>query len=265
MLEKRILPRFGATKVRSIRAADIDAFYADLQRRGRADGGPLGAQSIHHIHALLHRLLNQAVRWGWIATSLVTRAGPPRVNRHELTIPKPEVVAKLIKKAEEKDCDLASFPSAGCGHGARRGELCAFHWDDIDLKTAPVRIARSVVGERNNELADKSTKTHASRRISLDRATLKSLESQRRWGEERARAIRSRMPAKASFLTPRMAAFPDVRTGSRMPSLISATTLMSQGSGCTTCATSLPPDFPQQAYPSIRSPGDSAMPTRLRP
>src|SRR5580658_6257308 len=38
LLEKRILPRFGATKVRAIRAADIDAFYAQLQRRGRADG-----------------------------------------------------------------------------------------------------------------------------------------------------------------------------------------------------------------------------------
>ena len=45
LLERRILPRFGQTKVRSIRAGDINAFYADLQRRGRVDGGPLGAQT----------------------------------------------------------------------------------------------------------------------------------------------------------------------------------------------------------------------------
>ncbi len=121
LLEKRILPRFGRTKVRSIRAADIDAFYADLQRRGRADGGPLGAQSIHHVHALLRRLLNQAVRWGWIATSPVTRASPPRVHRHELAIPKPQVVAKLINEAEEKDSDLASFLRLAVVTGARRG------------------------------------------------------------------------------------------------------------------------------------------------
>ena len=74
LLAKRILPRFGGRKVRSIRAADIDAFYADLQRRGKSDGGPLGAQSIHHVHALLRRLLNLAVRWGWISTSPITRA-----------------------------------------------------------------------------------------------------------------------------------------------------------------------------------------------
>ncbi len=171
LLDKRILPRFGQSKVRSIRAADIDAFYADLQRRGRADGGPLGAQGIHHIHALLRRLLNQAVRRGWITTSPVTRASPPRVHRHELMIPKPEVVAKLIEQADEKDGDLASFLRLAVVTGARRGELCALRWTDIDMKSATVRIARSLVGERNDELAEKSTKTHASRRISLDRAT----------------------------------------------------------------------------------------------
>ncbi len=131
LLEKRILPRFGATKVRSIRAADIDAFYADLRRRGRADGGALGAQSIQHIHALLRRLLNQAVRWGSIATSPVTRASPPRVHRHELTNPKPEVVAKLIEQAEKKDSDLATFLRLAAVTGARRGELCALRWTDI--------------------------------------------------------------------------------------------------------------------------------------
>jgi integrase len=64
------------------------------------------------------------------------------------------------------------------------------------MKAATVRIARSLVGERNDELAEKSTKTHASRRISLDRATIKSLKSQRRRGEERAGAVRSKLPAR---------------------------------------------------------------------
>ncbi len=197
LLEKRILPRFGRTKVRSIRAADIDAFYADLQRRGRADGGSLGAQSIHHVHALLRRLLNQAVRWGWITTSPVTRASPPRVHRHELAIPNPDMVAKLIEQADEKDGDLASFLRLAVVTGALRGELCALRWTDIDMKSATVRIARSLVGERNDELAEKSTKTHASRRISLDRATVRNLQSQRRRSEERARAVGSKLPAKA--------------------------------------------------------------------
>ena len=74
---------------------------------------------------------------------------------------------------------------------------CALSWTELDMKTATVRIARSVVGERNDDLAEKSTKTHASRRISLDQATLSSLESQHRRSEERARAVGSKLPARA--------------------------------------------------------------------
>jgi len=141
--------------------------------------------------------MNQAVRWGWLTTSPVTRASPPRVRRHELTIPKPEEVGKLIKAADGIDAGLACFLRLAVVTGARRGELCALRWTDIDLKAATVSIARSVVGERTEDLREKGTKTHASRRISLDRATLGSLESQHRQSEDRARDVGSKLPAKA--------------------------------------------------------------------
>ena len=197
LLEKRILPRFGQTKVRAIRAADIDAFYAELERGGRTNGRPLGSQSIRHIHGLFRLLMNQAVRWGWIATSPVTRASPPRVPRHELTIPPPEDVGKIIAKAEERDSDLACFLRLAVITGARRGEVCALRWTDVDMKTSTVGISRSVVGERVSDLVEKGTKTHASRRISLDTATLESLKTQRQRSEERARASGTKLPDKA--------------------------------------------------------------------
>jgi integrase len=197
LLDKRILPRFGKTKVRAIRAADIDAFYADLQRTGGASGGQLGAQSIQHVHALLRRLLNQAVRWGWITTSPVARATPPRVRRYELTIPSPEDIGRIILAADKQDSDLACFLRLAAVTGARRGELCALRWSDVDVKAATVIIARSVVGQRNDELVEKGTKTHASRRISLDRATLTSLNAHRERCAERAQECAVKLPAKA--------------------------------------------------------------------
>jgi integrase len=197
LLDKRLLPRFGTTKVRSIRAADIDAFYAELQRRGRTDGGALGTQSIRHIHALLRRLMNQAVRWGWIATSPVTRSSPPRVHRNELTIPQPTDVGRIIAKADETDNELACLLRLAVITGARRGELCALRWTDVDFKAGTIGISRSMVGERNSELTEKGTKTHASRRNSLDGATLKSLESQRHRSEERAHAAGTKLPRDA--------------------------------------------------------------------
>jgi integrase len=141
--------------------------------------------------------MNQAVRWGWITTSPVTRATPPRVHRHELTIPQPEQIGKLIAKAEEKESDLACFLRLAVITGARRGEVCALRWTDIDMEAATVGISRSLVGERISDLAEKGTKTHASRRISLDPATLKSLKTQHHRLEEQARIFGTKLPAEA--------------------------------------------------------------------
>ena len=98
LLDKRILPKFGSTKVREIRAADLDAYYAQLQRRSKGEDA-LGAQSIRHIHALIRRLLNQAVKWGWIATNPATRASPPRLPRDNLELPGAQAVAKILDAA----------------------------------------------------------------------------------------------------------------------------------------------------------------------
>ncbi|NNN09847.1 MAG: hypothetical protein HKL85_11750 [Acidimicrobiaceae bacterium] len=50
-------------KVRAIRTSDLNSFYAKLRRRG-ISGRPLSAQGVHHVHALIRRLLNQALNWG---------------------------------------------------------------------------------------------------------------------------------------------------------------------------------------------------------
>jgi hypothetical protein len=57
LLRKRLVPRFGAVKLRSIRPVDVDVFYAELHRGGRGVK-PLCAQSVQHVHSILRMLLN---------------------------------------------------------------------------------------------------------------------------------------------------------------------------------------------------------------
>ncbi len=185
MLTKIILPKIGATKVRAVRAADLDGLYADLQRPSRARAG-LNPQSVAHVHALIRRLLNQAVRWGWIVANPATRASPPRVHKHELHLPSPEAVVNLMAEADRRDPDFACFLRLAATTGARRGELCAVRWRDVDLDAATLSIRRSIVGTRNDNLVEKGTKTHASRRVSLDQGTVASLTAFRAACSERA-------------------------------------------------------------------------------
>jgi len=186
LLAKIILPQFGSVKVRAIRPSDLDTFYASLRRRG-VSGRALSAQSVRHVHALIRRLLNQALKWGWILTNSALNASPPRVDRVELEVPDVETVMRIINFAEERNPDIACFLRLAAVTGARRGELCAIRWRDFDKKGA-LSIKHSIVDGRNDELFEKGTKTHASRKVVIDALTLRVVESQRQRCEERSRA-----------------------------------------------------------------------------
>lgn len=176
ILKRRLLPRFGATKLRSLRAAEIDAFYAELVRGGPG-GKPMGARSVHHIHAVFRMLFNHAVRWEQVHVNPVSRANPPRVIKTESVIPSPADVHLLLARCVEVDPELACFFRLSAISGARRGELCALRWSDIDLEVGLMRIERSLTGTRGEHLTEKGTKTHAKRRVSLDIESRNDLEA----------------------------------------------------------------------------------------
>jgi integrase len=56
--------------------------------------------------------------------------------------------------------------------GARRGEVLALRWEHLDLITGVLPIRHSVSEQRGGATTIKGTKTHQSRRISLDAQTL---------------------------------------------------------------------------------------------
>ncbi len=186
LLDRRVLPAFGSRKVRTIRPSELDEFYARLSRTGGRAGRPMSAQSVHHVHAVVRSLLNQAVKWGWCATNPANRASPPKVRRHEFKLPSVEEVIALVSAADERDAELGCFLRLAVVTGARRGELCALRWRNVDLSAQTIAISRSIVDGSNDRLIEKGTKTHASRRIVIDDETAQLLA--RRWtaAEDRA-------------------------------------------------------------------------------
>ncbi len=71
--------------------------------------------------------------------------------------------------------------------GARRSELVALRWRNVDLPEGVVRIERGVVMGPTG-LVEKDTKTHAARRVALDDGTVQLLA-----------AHRARMAARAAM------------------------------------------------------------------
>src|SRR5205823_2842119 len=143
--------------------------------------------TVQRAHNVLHRAVGQAVRWGWLPLNPVGNATPPRRRHRELRPPTPAEVLRIIEAAEQVDPGLAVYLLIAAATGARRSEVIGLRWSDVDLDTCTIVISRGVVVGLDG-LVEKDTKTHASRRIALDRSTVEVLRAQRSRAEQVAEA-----------------------------------------------------------------------------
>ena len=184
-IEDPIIPALGSIPVAKLTPSDLDRFYRQLLEVGRSRG-PYAPATIRRVHGIIRRALTQGVRWGWITHNPAIDASPPRVPMKELKPPDPDQVVRLFRLAQESEPELATFILLAASSGARRGELLALRWNDIDLDGARLSIERGIV-RVGDDLIEQSTKTHQSRRISLDAGTVSALQAHRTRMTERAR------------------------------------------------------------------------------
>jgi integrase len=186
-IDRTILPALGHVPLRRLDTAALDRFYTTLRARGGAGDKPLAAATVRQVHAILRRALGQAARWGWLPANPAALASPPRPGPVDLRPPTPEEVSGLLEVAYEADPDFAVPLWLAATTGARRGELCALRWSNVDLATGELVIVRNLI-VRGGQLIEKDTKTHAARRIALSDDSIALLEEHRRRCAERAQA-----------------------------------------------------------------------------
>jgi integrase len=200
-LDRNLLPALGQLKLARLSADRLDAYYRHLRARGSARGGPLAPATVLRIHGILRRALAQGVRWGWLAHNPAAAASPPRVPARDVAPPAPEGVARLFGAAREADPRLAAFVVLAAATGARRSELVALRWSDVDLDRGLVRIGRAVVAGPGG-LVEKGTKTHAARTVALDPTAAGVLRDHRRAAAGRAGACGAALGADAFVFSP---------------------------------------------------------------
>jgi integrase len=92
----------------------------------------------------------------------------------------------VMVAAERQDPVLACWLQVAVATGARRGEVCALRWSDIDFTTATVRIERSVSATKSAGVAIRPTKTGRVRLVSLTGGAVDALVRQRARAERTA-------------------------------------------------------------------------------
>ena len=186
-IDNPIIPAIGSISAGKLTANELDRFYRHLLEVG-ASNGPYAPATIRRVHGIIRRAMTQGVRWGWISRNPAIDASPPRVPLHDIQPPSPNEVVRLFRLAQESDPDLATFIVLAASSGARRGELIALRWADVDFARGTLSIERGIVLV-DGQLIEQGTKTHQSRRITLDAATLETLKLHRTRMEESAALV----------------------------------------------------------------------------
>lgn len=192
-LDRTILPGLGHVPLAKLKPAELDRFYRQLRASGGSGGKPLAPGTIRRIHGIIHRALSQGVRWEWLSVNPASSASPPRVASPEITPPSPAQLADLLTLAAERNPDLTAFLVLAAATGARRSEVLALRWTDVDFDRGTLTIARGIVLGPDG-IVEKDTKTHQVRRVALDPTTIVVLVNHRQLCADRAAAASSALP-----------------------------------------------------------------------
>ena len=191
-----LIPRIGKILLSKLAPSDLTKMYADLlgdgrvADRGRAKKRSLAPRSVVHIHRILGRALHMAEESGLVGRNVSRLVHPPRVPHEEMATLTAEQARTLVQAAGSSP--LHALYAVALSSGARRGELLALRWSDVDLESGTIRIARTLLngvrpGSRTSneplqvEWTFAEPKTASSRRtIPIGRTALDALRLHRK-------------------------------------------------------------------------------------
>ena len=139
---------------------------------------PYAASSVRSIHAVLSGACSAAVRWGWISFNPMPSVRPPSKPRPQPRPPTSDQMARIVEAAWTSSAEWGLYIWLSAVLGARRGEVVALQWEDIDLDVGVVRLDENYVRTADGMVL-KDTKTHQMRRVSIDAPTVELLRQYR--------------------------------------------------------------------------------------
>jgi integrase len=141
---------------------------------------------VNHLHALIHKALSNAVRWGALNRNVADLVDPPRPSRFEIATLTGEQARAFLDAAAVSRLE-ALFVLA-VTTGMRQGELLGLRWRDVDLETCTLQIRGSMQATPDG-LRIMEPKTAGSRRqVALSKQPIDALRRHRvAQAEERLR------------------------------------------------------------------------------
>jgi integrase len=165
MLRCHVVPTLGSRPLQQLQSDELDRLYLSLK-------GKLAERSIFFVHVVLGACLNAAVRKKVLAASPMTyveKVPSPPESDHGIALDAAQLSTVV---AGFRGHPLYELIVTAVRTGARRNELLALQWTDLDVAGKKLRIARSLERSRQGYALKAPKTTRGVRTIDIDDALL---------------------------------------------------------------------------------------------
>lgn len=174
LVNNHLIPALGKKKLAELRPDAIQALYAERQNAG------LSPTTVRLLHTTLHKALEDAVKFGYLASNPAARIRRPRRAEFEARVLSATEVCKLLDAADRCGDRLVGLWRLLADTGAREGELLALTWDHVLWDRSAISIAQSITLDLDRHQTTDTTKTARGRRVvSLDTDALDGVRRHR--------------------------------------------------------------------------------------
>jgi integrase len=173
-------PALGRVPLTRLTPQHLQRLYADRLKAG------LSGTSVHHLHAMLHSALDQAMRWTLVPRNVADLVDPPRIQRHDISTLSPDQV-RLFLDAAVGD-RLETLYVLALTTGMREGEVLGLKWRDVDFAGGAVEVRGSLQRVPSGLVIAEPKTNRSRRRVGLTDTAVAALRQHRaRQAEERLR------------------------------------------------------------------------------
>jgi integrase len=199
LLRTHIKPAIGHLRLQKLTPGEIDTLYRRMEAAAE-----IAPRTQHHVHVVFSALMAAALRRGDVKTN-------PMVRISTVPNPSPQAGEDDVEEADGYDAGMTDTELAelvegfkttvihpivalGAATGARRNELLALRWTDLDVEAKTLRIERAFEQTAKHGIRVKPPKTKRGKRtITLDDATIAMLLAEK----ERLQRIHASVPEGA--------------------------------------------------------------------
>lgn len=174
LLRVHVKPTLGGRPLQKIQATEIDRLYNELEKK-------MAPMTLHHVHVTFNSCLSTAERKGLLNVNPMKRAEQvPSGGESDHGVALDESELATVVAGFRPSPAMYPIVALTAAIGARRNEVLAFRWSDLDVEKKTLRVERALDFTKKFGIGLKPPKTmRGLRTIALDDATVAMLVNER--------------------------------------------------------------------------------------